>query len=39
MELFFFDLNNLNSFENLNYWMNDIIYYIKTGMIYIIGNK
>ena len=37
--LLFFDLNNLDSFENLNYWMNDIIYYIKTGIIYIIGNK
>ena len=37
--ILFFDLNNIDSFRSIEYWMNDIIYYIKTGIIYIIGNK
>lgn len=37
--ILFFDLNNYGSFQSLEYWLNDIIYFIKGGIIYIIGNK
>tara|TARA_R110002074_G_scaffold141949_1_gene288412 strand:+ start:1608 stop:2348 length:741 start_codon:yes stop_codon:yes gene_type:complete len=37
--IIFFDLNNFDSYQSFEYWLNDVIYYVKTGIIYIIGNK
>lgn len=37
--IIFIDLNNIDSYQSFEYWLNDVIYYVKIGIIYIIGNK
>ena len=35
----FFDLNNTNSYEDIRYWLDEVICFLKSGLIYVIGNK